>query len=160
MDLVQAKERYKSIIKMLILEQDFGNFLFDDRNYDGFMSWHSKHEELFNESFYIAHGLTKAVIVIKETGFVVKIPFSNLKQDYCEEELSIYCLASDCGVADVFAWCEKFFSIEKDNETVDSDKDSKEDKSHTSDGSNLAKIIGFAILGLSQSLILKKKSEK
>ena len=48
----------------------------------------------------------------------------------------------------------------KDNETVDSDKDSKEDKSHTSDGSNLAKIIGFAILGLSQSLILKKKSEK
>lgn len=119
MDLVQAKERYKSIIKMLILEQDFGDFLFDDRNYSGFMSWHSKHEKLFNESFYIAHGLTKAVIVIKETGFVVKIPFSNLREDYCKEELSIYCLACDCGVSDVFARCEEFFSITKDNKTVD-----------------------------------------
>ena len=118
MDLVQAKERYKSIINMLILEQDFGDFLFDDRNYSGFISWYSTHEELFNESFYITHGLTKAVIIIKETGFVVKIPFSNLKEDYCKEELSIYCLASDCGVSDVFAWCEEFYSITKDSEVI------------------------------------------
>lgn len=119
MDLVHAEERYKSIIGELILEQDFGDFLFSNRSKSGFCAWYSKHRELFNESFYITHGLTKAVIVVKETGFVVKVPFSNLREDYCKEELSIYRLANDCGVSDFFAWCEKFFSIEKDNETVD-----------------------------------------
>ena len=119
MDLVHAEERYKSIIGELILEQDFGDFLFNNRDYNGFTSWYSKHEELFNKSFYITHGLTKAVIIVKETGFVVKIPFSNLKEDYCKEELSVYCLACDCGVSDAFAWCEEFFSITKDNKTAD-----------------------------------------
>ena len=118
MDLVHAEERYKSIIGELILKQDFGDFLFNNRSKSGFSAWYSKHIELFNESFYITHGQTKLVIVLKETGFVVKVPFSNLREDYCKEELSIYCLACDCGVADVFAWCEEFFSITKDNEVI------------------------------------------
>ena len=55
----------------------------------------------------IEWGVSKAVFILPEHKFVIKIPFNNTQFDYCYLEANSYKQAKRCGLERHFAACEK-----------------------------------------------------
>ena len=109
MTLDEARDFYCNMIELLIKEYDFDSFL-EKRQQDTWEEWYESHYDCFPKFMshcFFEHGMTKAVIGDSMTGYIIKIPFANLKNNYCEWEVKNYKAAVERGLEECFAWCDK-----------------------------------------------------
>lgn len=62
--------------------------------------------------FKLYAGETKGVLCCEDLGVVFKFPFLNRGMDFCRAEVRNYRAAKEAGLANRFAWCDKFCTFQ------------------------------------------------
>lgn len=107
-NLEELREFFLDVIEDLCHKYSFDKFLYSPTR-ENYYNWFGSLEDMPRDISF-ACGLSKAVIIVDNSygyDWVVKIPFSNERVDYCKIEEDIYKEAVAWNIQDIFA--ESFF---------------------------------------------------
>lgn len=108
-NLNTIKEKWMPILEKAFYSDnaravDFRN----EPNFDNFCSFVTLIRELNGDFRFYHTGETKGVLCCKDLGVVFKFPFLHRCIDFCRAEVRNYRAAEEAGLANRFAWCDKF----------------------------------------------------
>lgn len=107
-NLNTIKEKWMPILEKAFYSDDARAVNFrHEPNFDNFCSFETLIYEL-GGAFELYAGETKGVLCCEDLGVVFKFPFFDRGMDFCRAELRNYRAAEEAGLANRFAWCDKF----------------------------------------------------